>query len=52
MIVTMMFVMVFIHTSMEKPELQSTSPALSGLTLAAGILSRYVTLLLLSCMNA
>ena len=39
MLLTMTFVSVFIHTSMEKKELLGTSPALSGLTLAAGILA-------------
>ena len=42
MLLTLMLVMVFIHTSMEKAELKSTSPALCGLTLAAGILAGYV----------
>lgn len=42
MLLTLMLVIVFIHTSMERPELKATSPALCGLTLAAGILAGYV----------
>lgn len=41
LLLTLTFVTVFIHTSMEKKNLQSTSPALCGLTLAAGILAGY-----------
>ncbi len=41
-LLTLLLVIVFIHTSMEKKQLQSTSPALCGLTLAAGIISGFV----------
>ena len=40
-LLTLTLVIVFIHTSMEKKQLQATSPALCGLTLAAGILSGF-----------
>lgn len=42
MLLTMLLVMVFIHTTMERSEYRPVAPVVIGLALTAAIVSRYV----------